>query len=69
MKTGDLVRIINPLPDHGASYTLWLEDLSFTGTPVVLLFYNGMKGSWCEIYHDGEAKIVAEKILELVYES
>ena len=68
MKTGDLVRIINPLPDHGASYTLWLEDLSFTGTPVVLLFYNGIKGSWCEIYHDGEAKI-AEEILEVVYES
>ena len=69
MKRGDLVRIINPLPDHGTSYTTWLEDLSFTGAPVVLLFYNGTKGSWCEIYHDGEAKIVAEEILELVYES
>ena len=68
MKMGDLVRIINPLPDHGASYTLWREDLSFTGTPVVLLFYNG-KGSWCEIYHDGETKIGAENMLELIYES
>ena len=68
MKTGDLVRMINTLPDHGAIYTILLEDLSFTGTPVVLLFYNG-KGSWCEIYHDGEAKIVAEEILEVVYES
>ena len=68
MKTGDLVRIINPLPDHGTSYTTWLENLSSSRTPVLLLFYNG-KGSWCEIYHDGEAKIVAEEILEVVYES
>ena len=68
MKRGDLVRIINQPTDYGTSYTLWLEGLSFTGTPVVLLFYNG-KGSWCEIYHDGETKIVAEEILEVVYES
>ncbi len=68
MKRGDLVRIINPPPDYGTSYTTWLENLSSSGTPVLLLFYNG-KGSWCEIYHDGETKIVAEEILELVYES
>ena len=68
MKTGDLVRVINPLPDQGASYTPWLENLSSSRTPVILLYYNG-KGSWCEIYHDGEAKIVAEKILEVVYET
>ena len=69
MKRGDLVRIKNPLPsDDGTSYIPWLEDLSSSRTPVLLLFYNG-KGSWCEIYHDGETKIVAEKILELVYES
>ena len=69
MKRGDLVRIKNPLPsDDGTSYTPWLEDLSSSRTPVVLLHYHGM-GSWCEIYHDGEAKIVAEEILEVVYES
>jgi len=68
MKTGDLVRVINPLPDYGTSYTPWLENLSSSGTPVILLHYQG-KGSWCEIYHDGEAKIVAEKILEVVYET
>ena len=68
MKRGDLVRIKNPLPNNGTSYTPWLEDLSSSRTPVILLHYQGM-GSWCEIYHDGEAKIVAEEILELVYES
>ena len=69
MKRGDLVRIKNPLPsDDGTSYIPWLEDLSSSRTPVVLLHYHGM-GSWCEIYHDGEAKIVAEEILEVVYES
>ena len=69
MKRGDLVRIKNPLPsDDGTSYIPWLEDLSSSRTPVVLLHYHGM-GSWCEIYHDGEAKIVAEEILEIVYES
>ena len=68
MKTGDLVRIVNPLPDNGASYTPWLENLSSSGTLVILLHHMEKK-AWCEIYHDGEAKIVAEKILELVYES
>jgi len=68
MKRGDLVRVKSPLPNNGASYTPWLENLSSSRTPVILLSYQGM-GSWCEIYHDGEAKIVAEEILEIVCES
>jgi len=68
MKTGDLIKIVYPLPERGTVFTPWVKELSLSGEPVPLLEYNG-KGGINQIFYNGAKRYISEDITEVVYEA
>jgi|3_EtaG_2_1085321.scaffolds.fasta_scaffold03977_15 hypothetical protein len=68
MKTGDLIRVIRPLPKRNIMYTPWVQELSISGIPVPLVEFNG-KGGFNQVYYNGTKRYVSDDLMEVVYET